>query len=190
MKKWSLTADTIRLVMIAFVLAGIVHICFTFAMPTLTASGTFRRLAERLPLNRMDVIAPVSPQSQPLPFMSPDVRYAVCRYSTADGAVAVNVSLPDAGWVLALYSLEGENFYYVTGQSNKRINVSLLLVPPSNEQMIGSVAEASPATPSGAPVPVPTRQGLLFVRGPERGLAYRPEVEAELKKSRCAPRRG
>ena len=113
------------------------------------------------------------------------------RTTGTAGSVAVNVALPDAGWMLALYSLEGDNFYYVVGQSGRRTSLSLLLVPPS-EQLVGTPAEAQttgPAGPAGAPVTVSTRQGLLLVRAPERGTAYRQEVEAELKKARCTLRR-
>ena len=189
MKFWRPTADMARVLGIALVLAGIVHICVTFALPTLTGSREIAKFAASLPLNRMELLAPVAPASQPLPFMTPDTRYAVCRYDTSNGAVAVSLSLPEPGWVMALYSLEGENFYYVTGQPTRRIDLALLLVPPTSEQVLGTAAEASPVAPAGAPVPVATRQGLLVVRAPERGVAYRPLVEAELKKARCAPRR-
>ena len=188
MIKWRPTADTARQLAIAVVVAGIVHICATFAMPTLTGSSAFRQFAASLPANRLDVLLPITPANQPLPFMSPDARYAVCRYDTSAGSVAVTVNLPDMGWVLALYTPEGDNFYHVTGQSARRTTLSLLLVPPS-EQVIGTPAEAMSANPAGAPVTVATRQGLLFVRAPERGAAYRQDIEAELRKARCALRR-
>lgn len=192
MIKWRPTTETARRFAIALTLAGIVHICITFAMPALTGSNTFRKFAATLPSNRLDVLPPIAPGNQPLPFMAPDSRYAVCRYDTASGPVAVNVGLPDAGWLLALYSLEGDNFYHVVGQSGRRTSLSLLLVPPS-DQVIGTAAEAQPVGlggPAGAPVTVATRQGLLFVRAPERGAAYRHEIEAELRKARCSLRRG
>lgn len=188
MRKWRPTAETARRAAIAVTLAGILHICITFAMPAFTGSNAFKKFAGTLPSNRLDVLPPIGPSNQPLPFMAPDSRYAVCRYDTTGGSVAVNVALPDAGWMLALYSLEGDNFYYVVGQSGRRISLSLLLVPPS-EQLVGTPAEALATGPAGAPVTVATRQGLLFVRAPERGLAYRQEIEAELKKARCTLRR-
>jgi uncharacterized membrane protein len=188
MTKWRPTATTARRAAIALTLAGIVHILVVFAMPVMTGSNTFRKFAGSLPANRMDLLPPIAPGQQPLPFMSPDSRYAVCRYDTSAGPVAVSVNLPDIGWVLALYSLEGDNFYHVVGQSSRRTTLSLLLVPPS-EQVVGTPAEAQTATPAGAPVTVAARQGLLFVRAPERGAAYRQDVEAELKKARCTLRR-
>ncbi len=191
MIRWRPTTETARRAAIAATLVGIVHICITFAMPALTGSNTFKKFAGTLPSNRLDVLPPIAPGNQPLPFMAPDSRYAVCRYDTTAGSVAVNIGLPDAGWMLALYSLEGDNFYYVVGQSGRRISLSLLLVPPS-DQVLGTSAEAQPlgpAGPAGAPVTVATRQGLLFVRAPERGAAYRQEIEAELRKARCSLKR-
>lgn len=182
------TASGMRLFAIVVVLAGIVHICVTFALPTLTGSRTFRQFLTALPENRLEVLAPIAPANQPLRFMSPEARYAVCRYDTSAGPVAVTVSLPDTGWVMALYSPEGDNIYHVTGSSSRRIALSLLLVPPS-EQTIGTAAEAQTATPAAGPVTVATRRGLLLLKAPERGIAYRHETEAELRKSRCGSRR-
>lgn len=187
------SADTFRLLAIGATLAGIVHICTTFAMPSMTGSTSFRRLAATLPANRLELLPPVTPASQPLPFMAPDARYAICRYDTSIGPVTAAVTLPDAGWILALYTLQGENFYYVTGQAGKRISLSLLLAPPSGEQVVaGSVVGDTAVTPgqAGAPIVVAARQGLLVLRAPERGLAFRQEAEAELRKSRCALKRG
>jgi uncharacterized membrane protein len=188
MIKWRFPKGNLRLIAIGAALAGIVHICATFAMPSLTGASTFRRYAAALPLNRIDVLPPVAPSNQPLPFMAPDARYAVCRFDTSTGPVMVSLGLPDAGWVLALYTLDGDNFYHVTGQAGRQSILSLMLVPPS-DQVIGSAAEAHPASPAGAPVTVAARQGLLFIRAPERGAAHRHEIEAELRKARCAPRR-
>lgn len=177
----------LRLLAIGLVLAGIVHICATFAMPSLSTSSAFRRFAATLPANRLELLPPVTPSSQPLPFLAPDARYAVCRFDTSIGSVVSTVTLPDSGWVLSLHTMQGENFYHVVGQAGKRITLSLLLVPPS-DQSIGEAADTS-ASPAGAPVPVAARQGLLVVRAPERGFAFRQETEAELRKSRCTLRR-
>lgn len=186
MTRWWPTADGVRILAVALVLAGIVHICVTFAMPSLTGSRALRQFVASLATNRLDLLPPIAPGNQPLPFMSPDARLAVCRFDTSLGPVAVTVNLPDVAWVLALYNMEGDNFYHVIGQPGKRIALSLLLVPPS-EQAIG--ASETQTTVAGAPVLVPARQGLLVIRAPERGAAYRQEVETELRASRCAVRR-
>ncbi len=68
-----------------------------------------------LPINNMQILPPVSPEAQPLPFMGTDARYAVCRFDTEEGAVALNATLPGPGWILALYSPEGDNFVLVGG---------------------------------------------------------------------------
>lgn len=183
------TAEFLRQVLIGLTLAGIIHICATFAMPSLVASGAFRQFAATLPANRLDLLPPITPSSQPLPFMAPDARYAVCRYDTSIGPVTATITLPDAGWVLALYTMQGENFYHVTGQAGKRTTLTLLLAPQAEQAAAGGQIEAQTAAQAGAPVTVAARQGLLLVRAPERGLAFRQEAEAELRKSRCALRR-
>ncbi len=189
MIKWRPTAEHFRLLGIGTVLAGIVHVLATFAMPALTGSRSIQRFAATLPENQLRVLPPITQATQPLPFLAPESLYAVCRYDTSKGPVAVSVTLPDLGWVMALYSMDGDDFYHVTGQATRRTNLSLLLVPPS-EQLIGVSAEAQTGGgPSGAPLTVAARQGILLLKGPIRGGAYRHEVETELRKARCGLRR-
>lgn len=188
MIKWRPKAEHGRLLLLGLTLAGITHILATFAMPTLTGSRTIQRFAASLPANQLMVLPPITPSAQPLPFLSPEALYAACHYDTSKGPVSVHVTLPDMGWVLALYSLNGDNFYHVTGQGGRRQNLSLLLVPPS-DQLLGPSAEAHAPGPAGAPLTVAAREGIVLLKGPIRGGAYRLEVEAELRKSRCGLRR-
>ena len=79
------------------------------------------RIAIDLPANKMVVLPPASAKSQLLPFMSPDMRYAVCRYDAGNGPIAVNATLADKGWSFGLYTLEGDGFYAVPSQTTRRM---------------------------------------------------------------------
>ncbi|MGE0701981.1 MAG: hypothetical protein AB7O57_22985, partial [Hyphomicrobiaceae bacterium] len=84
--------------LLALVAGGIIHISATLVVPQLARASAFQRLSEVLPVNRMRVLPPVDADTQPLPYLGPDVRIAVCRYDVGDGPVSVTVSLPDRGW--------------------------------------------------------------------------------------------
>jgi uncharacterized membrane protein len=182
-----------RLVAAAFFAVAILHIIATLSTPSLTPSTGYERLAGDLPVNKMQILPPVSPEAQPLPFMGTDARYAVCRFDTEDGAVALNATLPDPGWILALYSPEGDNFFSSVAQPGRRRDVSLLLVP-FDERFRGTAGET---TPSSAPtadsrdptLTVPARRGIAIIRAPEQGEAYKVRNLAELKRARCTYRK-
>jgi uncharacterized membrane protein len=182
-----------RLVAAAFFAVGILHIIATLSTPSLTPSTGYERLATDLPVNTMQVLPPVTAEAQPLPFMGTDARYAVCRFDTADGAVALNATLPGPGWILALYSPEGDNFFSSVAQPGRRRDVSLLLVP-FDERFRGEAGETAPASAPAIKdqdptLTVPARKGIAIIRAPEQGEAYRVRNLAELKRARCTYRR-
>lgn len=174
-----------RLVVAALLSVGILHILATLATPSLSTGSAFARLKAELPANRMLVLPPPSPDKQVLPFLAADARYAMCRFDMAKGPVAVAATLPDAGWSLALYTPQGDNFYVATGTEGQRSDLSVLLVS-SDERFMGLTPEARgiPADRM-ATVAVGARQGLAIVRGPDRGFAFTAMTEAVLKLASC-----
>lgn len=173
----------------AALLGGIVHICATFAAPVLATlaapmlgSTAFQQLRTSLPLNQMVVLPPQSPSRQILPFLPPDVLYAICRYELTGGAIAVTAALTRDGGALSLHTPQGDNFYVLPGQLLRRAEVSFLLVP-------GAGTDAAPvqqrATATDTQVASPTLEGLIVVRLPLRGPAWQPETEALLRQASC-----
>lgn len=178
-----------RLAGAALFAVGILHILATLAAPELATSRAYDRLAQDLPINTMQILPAVTPEAQRLPFMSADARYALCRFDTGDGAVSLTASLPGPGWILALYSTDGANFFASVAQPGRRTDVSLLLVP-SDDRFRGLASEArSPASPEESTLTVAAQAGLAVVRAPDQGQAYSARNLAELKRARCAFRR-
>jgi uncharacterized membrane protein len=179
-----------RLIAAALCAVGILHILATLAAPELTPSRAFNRLAGKLPINTMQLLPPIAPDNQPLPFLSPDARYALCRFDTTDGAVSLTASLPGPGWVLALYSPEGENFFASIAQPGRRREVSLLLVP--SEERFNLLAAHRPRTAENkrnTTLRVGAQKGLAIVRAPDMGSAYDARNLALLKRARCTFRK-
>ncbi len=162
-------------------LAGIVHICATLAAPMFSSRHAFLVLRDKLPANRMVVLPPQAPGQQLLPWLPPHMLYAICRYDLSGGPVAIRATVADAGWALTLHATQGENFYVLPGQPLRRTDVSLLLVPKGPEAALIPRAESIADTP----VVSPTREGLIVLRAPLRGLAWTAETEAMLKRATC-----
>ena len=186
MLKWlwaRVSSFNIPLTAAALFASGILHIVATLATPVLAPSSAYGSLAGDLPENEMQLLAEITPESQPLPFLSSDASYALCRFDATDGAVIVSALLPDPGWVVALYSPAGDNFFTWVSGPGRRPEVSLRIVP-GHDAGLGTSPETPAATPSAA-LTVRANEGLALIRAPDRGDAYRARATAELKRAKC-----
>jgi uncharacterized membrane protein len=167
----------------ALLTAGIIHIVATLGVPALGSGNAIERLRQALPVNRMVILAPPSPGREPLPFLMPDALYAVCRYDLAGQPLQVTAALIHVGWSLSLHTAQGDNFYAMPAQPTRRDAVALTVIAG------GDKSEFSP-TPrrigaADTTITAPTNEGLVIVRAPLKGLAWRREAEAALRRASC-----
>lgn len=181
-----ITSINVPLAAAAVFASGILHILATLATPMLTPTSAYGRLAGDLPENTMELLPDITPDTQPLPFMSSDARYAMCRFDTTDGAVSITAVLPDPGWVLALYSPAGDNFFTSVAGPGRRPEVSLLIVPG---ETAWRPAVQPDANLEGTALTVHANEGLAVLRAPDRGEAYSTRALAQLKRAKCQYRR-
>lgn len=178
-----------QLIIAVPIAAGILHICATLAAPYLTAASAYSRLEPGLPLNKFQVLHEVTPGAEPLPFFSPHARYAMCRYDARNGPVTVTATLPpDPGWMLAVITPQGDNVYAAASTPGRETPLSLVLVP-SEDHFLGVTPEARGiARDEQHPAIVATTRGIVVMRGPDMGHAYRAAVEENLKRANCTAR--
>lgn len=173
-----------RVVTAALFGVGILHIIATLAAPSLAIATAFDRLEPVLVRNRMVVLPEVVPGGQPLPFMSPSLRYAMCRFDTARHAIEVVADLKDPGSSLAIYAPHGETIYASVAAAEvprQRIR----LVPP-DDRFLGLTPEArGVASKQPATATLPATTGIAIVAVPERGPAFRGETTRQLETARC-----
>ena len=183
--KWLRTLSWRTLV--AGVMAGaIIHICTTLAIPYTNNASAYMKLAPNLPLNQLVIAPPATPRTQLLPFVMPDVRYALCRFSIHRSPVRVRARLLDPSWTLALYTPAGDNFYIAMGLSSRRLDIAFDLVRPA-PRFLGIFSTSHNIGTDQTKVPTPDETGLLVIRAPINGAAYSNEVEKALKQARCSP---
>jgi uncharacterized membrane protein len=175
-----------RILAAAVLIGGILHICAVFAASVSATGEAYELLRRGLPRNRMVVLPQQAPGKQILPFLAPDMLYAMCRYDLSDGPVAVTASVLAAGWALSLHTPTGANFYVLPGQPQRHLDVSFLVVPSQPD---------SPTTPlrresaDDTRIASPGNEGLVVLRAPLRGLAWTSETQAALQGATCAPAR-
>jgi uncharacterized membrane protein len=181
--KW-LTEVGWRTVIGATLLGGIIHILATLAIPFVGSTTAFARLRETLPTNRMVILPPPVPGKQPLPFLTPNALYAICRYDVSVDSLVVTAAMVHAGWTLSMHTPQGDNFYVMPAQQLRGGEVSLTVVPGADRlSEFATTPRRVSATESQ--IPSPSYEGLVIVRAPLKGLAWRAEAEAILRRASC-----
>jgi uncharacterized membrane protein len=165
------------------VAAAFVHLVVAFSIP-LATGGAYGLLAARLPPNAMVVLPAQTASEQALPFLSPDFRYAMCRYDVAAGPVAISATLMDAGSSLAIYTPEGDNYYVVPGQDGRRTDVQFV-ISATADRLLSLKPGARRADVDATLVTSPKRMGLVVVRAARPGIAFDAGVETVLKGATC-----
>lgn len=176
--------------LVALVAGGIIHIVATLAVPHFARASAFQRLAETVPINRMRVLETADATAQPLPYLGPDERLAVCHYDVSDGPVSLSFALPDKGWTLGLYTRSGDNFYVLPAQEARADALSLRLIPPGERTFSLLTLGGKTTQTSISQVELPSMSGFALIRAPVRGRSFAAEVEAVLKRANCEVWRG
>jgi uncharacterized membrane protein len=172
-----------RIVTAALFGVGILHIVATLAAPSLAIATAYNRLEGVLPANSVLVLPQIAPGAQPLPFMSPALRYAMCRFDTTTGPVDVSVELSETGSSLTIYSVEGEAIY-TAAQSD--VALHRVRIVPADGRFLGLTPEArgrqSDQVPSAT---LPADRGIVVYALPDRGVSYLTQTEQLLRSASC-----
>jgi uncharacterized membrane protein len=175
-------------ILTAVLTAGIVHIATTFSITALGTGSAYRTLKGVLPANELVVLPAQAPGAQALPFLSPDLLYAFCRFDLSRGPLEIFARLPEVGWSLALYTRAGDNFYATPGQKVGPVTSQFVLAP-ATDRLINLAPGVRKNDVDLSQVTSPDQEGLLVIRAPLKGVAFEDTVKAELKKAKCAPTR-
>ena len=174
-----------RIVALALFSVGILHIIATISASELTDHPGYKKLTDDLETNKMKVLPTVTPDHQPLDFMSPDVRFALCKYDTSQGAVEIEAELPDNTWTVALHTPNGENIFTASGQDQGAEVFKIKLVP-SPDRFAGLTPEARGASENRpAELTVVAQKGVAIIRGPIKGISYTRAIEKTLNRATC-----
>jgi uncharacterized membrane protein len=175
-----------QLAIAAPIAAAIAHIITTFSASSNLNESAYARLAGALPNNAMAILDPIAPGNQPLPFMSAESRYAICRFSTASGPVRVNAVLPDVGWSLGVFKRDGASAYFAAAAPGRPTQIALTIVP-DDDRFLGMTPQALGESIDVSPrLSVAAKEGLVVVRAPDAGPSQRDAAQTGLAKSVCA----
>ncbi|MCB1522121.1 MAG: hypothetical protein KDJ37_16345 [Hyphomicrobiaceae bacterium] len=187
MKIWTLVSGiNWRLVVAALFGIGALHILATLAAPDITRTTAFDRLKRELPPNKLLILPPMAPGQQPLPFMTPAQRFAMCRFDTRVGPVEIAANLEHPGSSLTIYSTGGD-VVFAAAATNEAVAQRVRLIPPDG-RFLGLSPEARGVIARNVPsATVAAKSGIIVVALPERGIAYQAETGRALEGATCGP---
>jgi len=175
-----------RMILAGLCAIGMLHIIAVFTEPYLAQSNAYARLTPTLPLNKMVVLPAITSDNQPLPFLAPDARYAMCRFTTANGPVAVNAVLLGPGWLATVYSEDGESLNTTIAVPERNETIVALRLVPSDDRFMGLTPQAQgKSIQATSALPVGAKDGIVVVRAPDRGPAFADLHEAALLQASC-----
>jgi len=175
-----------RLLLAALVAAAIVHIWTTLSAMDQPIMPGYATIVRNLPVNKITYLDPITPETQPLPFMMPDSLYAICRFDASTASIQLTASLPEAGWSLSLHAPNGDNFYFVPGTDARVTKLDLVLQPAGAAYLTapGSQIARGVERPK---VHLPVAEGIAILRAPIKGLAYRRLTDEMRSVFGCSP---
>ncbi len=173
-----------RLISAALVAAAIIHILVTLSSAQIAEATAYKILGKGLPINQVAFGKPITAKDQPLPFFSPDALYSFCRYDASTARISVSAKLPDVGWSLSLHTPKGQNFYFVPGSGDRETDIKLVLEPPGNVFALGNT-EITTANRTIPVIKLPDVHGLIILKAPIKGLAYRRLIDEKRAAFKC-----
>ena len=157
------------------ILALIIHFCAVLSIPYLSENDAWKRLLNHSQANQMVLVDQLDEANKLWNFHATDVKYAICHYDITRGPVQVDFELFRGYWSVAIYDLEGKNFYAADGYDLLRRESSLLLLGP--EQIKGNIEALT--------ITVPDSEGILVIRAPiDNGVLESSALEM-LKRAKC-----
>lgn len=172
----------------ALFLGAVIHIAVVLTLPHLASRNAWARLLPLSQENAVTLLPAPTPEEQSLPYMAPDIRYAVCRYDLRDGPVRMAVHIPDELWMFAFYTRQGDNYYAITGGDIRRERVEFVISAEA-QTLLELEMEATEEAENVIVVRAPEPTGLAVIRAPLRGFSHAERVERALAQATCLARR-
>ena len=160
-------------------------------MPYVSKGNAWSRLEDTTKLNELAIVPQSGARANPITFMAPDVRYAICRYDLSNGPLQLRAPLPNDLWSVALYSRYGENYYLISGRDVQSKAVNLLVVIDktidNEKQKEQNLAATGNAALREITISAPAKTGIIIIRAPIPKPAFAPEVSNLLEQAFCRP---
>ncbi|HFB2048999.1 MAG: hypothetical protein HRT83_06000 [Hyphomicrobiaceae bacterium] len=172
-----------RLVSAALVAGCTLHICITLASVNHNEVVGYKKFIAKLPINKVSYLPELTPKNQIMPFMMPDILYAVCHFDASDISVRIRAEIPAPGWSLSLHSPNGDNFLLVPGTIDSITKLDIRVGSITNNFKTHGLNKLGVFKKPY--VAVKQLHGVAVFRAPLNALALRYKVYKQLKLFEC-----
>lgn len=171
---------------VVLVLAGLVHLTSTLAIPVVAERDGYARVEALGRPFATVALPPASPTSRAIPFADPAVASAVCLYDLSAGPVRALAPLRRAGFAaLSFHSRRGVVFYALTDRAANKGRMEALIVTP--EQLRTLIARDDEDNPSDdLRIVSPSAKGFVMARVLSESPDLMPGAQAQAAAMTCA----
>jgi uncharacterized membrane protein len=171
-------------VLAGVLLGGVVHLVSVLALPRIATQDAYARLGAISAVNKVTPLPPVTPASEPMPFMDPAFAMAVCRYDLGGGPIKLRVPVSQAYTSVSFYTRNDVAYYAINDRSAGRRVIELDLMTEAQHAELPEEEDVTAA--DRLIIDSPTRAGLILLKAlaPEPGLM--PQAQASLAAASCA----
>ena len=169
--------------LLALIVAGIVHLSATLAMPWVAARDGFLRVTPLLRDNEMVLVAPADMRAQ-LPFSDPALAVAGCRYVLDKGPVRVRLATGTTPISVVFLRKGAGVFQSLTDRAATQGILDVIIATP--EQMSKITALDSDDEPvQEIRITSTDELGLVLVRGVVPTPSQRAGIERQVRAATC-----
>ena len=99
---------------------------------------------------------------------------------------AVSAVLPEIGWTMGIYRPDGTTVYLASAAAGKSNEVSVTIIQSEDRFLgLGNVGHKD-VLQRESRLSITARDGVIVVRAPDKGFAYRAETEQVLSRAGCS----
>lgn len=121
---------TLAFVLGGVLLAGVIHIAVVFMVPLFASEDAWAEMRRFGRDGQFHILPAPEPGAEPLASLDPQMLYAVCRFSLANGPVRIRATLPDDFWSVAIFDRRGRNVYSLNDRSADTLQLDLAVITP------------------------------------------------------------
>lgn len=173
--------------LVAFVLAGIVHILIILLIPNYAAKDAWAKLAGVAGPWKFVMVAEPGGQNSVLPVVDPAFGTAACRYDLSEAPVKVTGDGQLPFWSIAIFDRQGRNIYSFNDRTAIERKLSLLVINPV--QMAQIRKNPPPDSDKAVLVETNSSQGFVIIRAFQENSSWGPAVRKFLTEAKCEPYR-
>lgn len=171
--------------LLALVLAGIIHILVVLLIPYYADRDAWATLASKGEAWNFSIVAtPGNVQPSDLPLVDPAFGVAACRFDLSQSPLIVEANGDLPYWSVALFDRKGENFYSFNDRTAIGRQLFMIVVDPV--QMAQLRKNPPEETERAVVIESNLKEGFVLVRAFQDSESRRPAVMKFLNEARCS----